>query len=312
MPSLTANQIVAYNLARIRKARGLSQDQAADLLEPYIGARWSKAVYSAAERSYDGKRVRQFTADDLVAMAKAFGVPVLYFFLPPKVEDRGNVTAVSSGAHDIAWLELFDVILGGAYRSTLLPRVLELPPQDRPAASTRMGQLIGLLSANGAAAEERDRRATELRDRNIRRDLASRPIPAEDGVDRPIATAIVTSELGVLVGQRVDGNPPWTFISGEIEPGESPADAAKREVKEETTMEVEIGDLIGERTHPKTGRRMFYLAAIPTQSYEIFVGDPAELAAVRWVSLAEADELMKVYGMFDKVREHLARELGES
>ena len=312
MPSLTANQLVAYNLARIRKVRGLSQDQAADLLEPYLGARWSKAVYSAAERSYDGKRVRQFTADNLVAMSKAFGVPVLYFFLPPKTEDRGSAAALSSGEHDIAWRELFDVMLGGAYRSTLLPRVLELPPEDRPAASTRMGQLIGLVSANGAAAEERDRRATELRDRNIRRDAARRPIPAEEGAERPIATAIVTSELGVLVGQRVDGDPPWTFISGEIEPGESPAEAAEREVKEETTLEVEVGDLIGERTHPKTGRRMFYLAAIPPRSYEIFVGDPAELADVRWVSLAEADELMKAYGMFDKVHEHLVQEIGES
>ena len=312
MPSLTANQIVAYNLARIRKVRGLSQGQAAELLEPYLGARWSKAVYSAAERSYDGKRVRQFTADNLVAISKAFGVPVVYFFLPPKAEDRGPATSLGSGEHDIAWSELFDVMLGGAYRSTLLPRVLELPAEDRPAASTRLGQLIALVSSNGSAAAERDRMATEMRDRSIRRDLANRPIPEEEGMARPIATAIVTSERGVLVGQRRDGRPPWTFISGEVEPGESPAFAASREVKEEATLDVEVGDLIGERDHPKTGRHMYYLAATPTHGTEIFVGDDDELAEVRWVSLAEADELMKDYGIFDKVREHLARELGES
>src|ERR1700733_4927729 len=124
MTSMTANQLVAYNLARVRKAQGLSQEQAADLLAPWLGVRWSKAVYSAAERSYDGKRVRQFSADDLIAMSSAFGVPVLHFFLPPKAEDRGKATSVGSGEHEVSWPELFDVMLGGAYRSALFPRVL--------------------------------------------------------------------------------------------------------------------------------------------------------------------------------------------
>jgi hypothetical protein len=33
---------------------------------------------------------------------------------------------------------------------------------------------------------------------------------------------VVTSRLGVLVGRRRDGTPPWTFPGGKIEPGESP------------------------------------------------------------------------------------------
>jgi NADH pyrophosphatase NudC (nudix superfamily) len=53
---------------------------------------------------------------------------------------------------------------------------------------------------------------------------------------------------------------------------------------------------------------MIYMAARPTHGTEIFVGDADELAEVRWVSLAEADELLS--GMFEPVREHLARELG--
>jgi len=129
-------------------------------------------------------------------------------------------------------------------------------------------------------------------------------------LQQPVATAIVTSGLGVLVGRRNDGKPPWTFIAGEIEPGESPADAAEREVKEETTLEVEAGDVIGERVHPRTGRTMIYLAARPVRGTEIFVGDSDELAEVRWVSLAEADELMAAYGMFGPVHDYLEREIG--
>jgi hypothetical protein len=34
MPTMSANQLVAYNLARIRKVQGLSQEQAAELLMP--------------------------------------------------------------------------------------------------------------------------------------------------------------------------------------------------------------------------------------------------------------------------------------
>ena len=56
--TISASQLVAYNLTRIRKALGLSQEQTASRLQPYLGVRWSKAVYSAAERSYDGSRVR--------------------------------------------------------------------------------------------------------------------------------------------------------------------------------------------------------------------------------------------------------------
>lgn len=127
-----------------------------------------------------------------------------------------------------------------------------------------------------------------------------------------VVTAIVTSSRGVLVGRRNDGKPPWTFIAGEQDAvqDESPADTAVREVKEETTLEVEAGDVIGERVHPRTGRHMIYMAARPVRGTEIVVGDEEELAEVRWVSLAECDQLMAEYGMFEPVHDYLERELG--
>jgi 8-oxo-dGTP diphosphatase len=143
--------------------------------------------------------------------------------------------------------------------------------------------------------------------------------PADDGgpsdyfareeAPQPVVAAIVTSRLGVLIGRRNDGKPPWTFIAGEQDAvkDENPADTAVREVKEETGLRVEAGAVIGERVHPKTGRRMVYIAAAPTHGTDVFVGDEEELAEVRWVTMAEADELLP--GMYEPVREHLAREL---
>src|SRR4051794_12692987 len=125
----------------------------------------------------------------------------------------------------------------------------------------------------------------------------------------PVAAAIVTSPLGVLVGKRNDGKPPYTFIAGEVEPGESAADAAVREVKEETGLLVAAADYeIGRRVHPKTGRTMIYLPCSPTHGTDVFVGDEEELAEVRWITLAEADELLP--GLFEPVRDHLARAIG--
>jgi transcriptional regulator with XRE-family HTH domain len=83
---LTPNQVVAHNLRRARERRGLTQEQAAELLEPFLGERWSVAVFSAAERSIAGKRVRVFDADTIHAFARAFGLPIGFFFLPPDAD----------------------------------------------------------------------------------------------------------------------------------------------------------------------------------------------------------------------------------
>jgi 8-oxo-dGTP diphosphatase len=127
---------------------------------------------------------------------------------------------------------------------------------------------------------------------------------------QPVVAAIVTSARGVLAGRRRDGKPPWTFIAGEQEPGELPADTAVREVKEESGIEAKAGEVIGQRVHPKTGRTMIYLAARPARGTHVtaIVGDEAELAEVRWVAtLDELHELMP--DLYPPVRDYLARTL---
>jgi 8-oxo-dGTP pyrophosphatase MutT (NUDIX family) len=110
------------------------------------------------------------------------------------------------------------------------------------------------------------------------------------------------------VARRNDGKPLWTFIAGEIEYGEDPADAAVREVREETGLRIRSMGVIGRRVHPHTGRKIVYLAAWPTHGTEAFVGDDQELAEVRWVDLAQADELMGG-AMFEPVRSYLKETL---
>jgi transcriptional regulator with XRE-family HTH domain len=79
---VTVNSIVALNLAYFRKAAGLTQEE----LGEQIG--WGKSVVSTAERSWDAKRVRSFTAEDLIGIATALQIPLAALFLPP--EDDGT------------------------------------------------------------------------------------------------------------------------------------------------------------------------------------------------------------------------------
>ena len=79
---ISVNAIVALNMGYFRRAAGLSQQELGDL----IG--WGKSMVSTAERSADARRVRQFSADDLVKIAAALRIPVGGLFLPP--EDSGT------------------------------------------------------------------------------------------------------------------------------------------------------------------------------------------------------------------------------
>lgn len=153
--------------------------------------------------------------------------------------------------------------------------------------------------------------------KEVRRRMSRRIDPAEESEHvpeeatkperPPVVAAIVTCERGVLIGRRRDGKPPWTFIAGEVEPGESIADAAIREVKEETGLRVVAAEReIARRVHPKTGRTMVYLACSPTGPTDVFVGDPEELVEVKWAPLAEAEELLP--GMFEPVHRYLVEQ----
>lgn len=88
---VTANQVVAWNLARYRKAAGLTQAELAAL----IG--WGDGAVSDAERSWKGGRVREFDAHALTAIAFALGIPVLALLLPPDGDGQGERWEMDAG-----------------------------------------------------------------------------------------------------------------------------------------------------------------------------------------------------------------------
>jgi hypothetical protein len=106
------NQIVALNVGRARALRGWTQEQAAEALAPYLGTKWSNASFSAVERSIAGARVKQFSADELVALSRGFDLPLGWFFTPPPPSEDAGVHVPDAGMKGTDPQLLLDVVLG--------------------------------------------------------------------------------------------------------------------------------------------------------------------------------------------------------
>ncbi len=277
---------VIENLKDLRRIRRLTYKDLSDRLEE-LGRPIPTLGLSRIEKGN-----RRVDADDLVALAIALGVSPTSLLLPRNAgpgeaieltSEGGPVTAqaawvwadgkyplVTSGGNPITWREIAD-----------------FESHARP-----------VWHEGGTLTQWRDeakRFAAEMEELRT----AAQP---------PVVAVIVTSEHGVLITERRDGTPPWGFVTGEIEPGEQPEDAAVREVKEEAGLEVRPGRVIGERDHPATGRHMIYMAAAPVRGANYIIGDEAELKNVAWAALDDALGLMP--DMYEPVREYLAAELG--
>jgi 8-oxo-dGTP pyrophosphatase MutT (NUDIX family)/transcriptional regulator with XRE-family HTH domain len=303
------SEVFRVRLREVRRLRGWTQADLASALAR-AGVDLGESAVVRMERG-----IRGVSLDEAIAIATVLGVSPLHMIVP--LDDNGSqltprLTVPTTEAR--AWIRG--------------QRPLTEADEQLYYAQAPVSEAEWLAIAPGAwrfKTKEEYQSTRAKWERELFRAALSGRVPQEPGPDAedipvqrpagqaqqpPIVAAIVTSDRGVLVGRRNDRTPPWTFIAGEQDAvqDEFPEDTAVREVKEETGLRIQAGEVIGQRVHPKTGRTMIYIAAAPTHGTDVFVGDEDELAEVRWVSLAEADELLP--GMYEAVREHLEREIG--
>jgi transcriptional regulator with XRE-family HTH domain len=106
-----ASQVVAHNLTRARELRGLTQAEIAERMTRFTGASWTAVTVAQAEGSVSGNRLRQFTANELVALARTFDLPVLYFFMPPE-DGEGEFRTPDYAARGWPWEYLLVLLWG--------------------------------------------------------------------------------------------------------------------------------------------------------------------------------------------------------
>ena len=116
----------------------------------------------------------------------------------------------------------------------------------------------------------------------------------------PAAACLVRDSEGRVLFVRQVGGHSWSLPAGAIDPGETPAEAACRETREEASVEVELLGLAGvfgggpafHRFYPNGDEVAWVTIAFDAR---ITAGVPApdnvETAEVRWASLDEADAL---------------------
>lgn len=126
---LTVNQLVAYNLMRARRRKAWTQQETAERLTERTTRKWTAATLSAAERSWQTGRSRQFDANELAAFAAIFGCPIPYFFVPIKPEDGHLIWYALSKVDEalefpiLETKELLDAAVPLRYPSSLVDEV---------------------------------------------------------------------------------------------------------------------------------------------------------------------------------------------
>jgi len=103
-----------------------------------------------------------------------------------------------------------------------------------------------------------------------------------------IAVAIVVKNSKVLMVRRrvKTADLSWQFPGGKVEAGEDEAQAARREVWEETTINCRPGRTLGHRPHP-THQILIHYWLCDYQSGRAAIGDTDEIDRVAWMTPEE-------------------------
>lgn len=127
-----------------------------------------------------------------------------------------------------------------------------------------------------------------------------------------VAMAVVVDRGRLLMIRRavVEGDLVWALPGGKLEDGEPAEQAAVRETLEETGLTVRAVQLLGERIHPDTGRRIVYVACVALEG-SARRASLREVSAVAWAAPSEIPRYVP-RGLYPPVQAHLEQRAREA
>ncbi len=106
---LDMTQVVGHRMWTARDDQGKTQEWVAERMTRFTGTSWTSSTVSLAENSPTSSRPRSFTANEVVALARTFTLPIPYFFIPP---DEPSVPPDFPGAPSAGWDYLVALLVG--------------------------------------------------------------------------------------------------------------------------------------------------------------------------------------------------------
>jgi 8-oxo-dGTP diphosphatase len=124
------------------------------------------------------------------------------------------------------------------------------------------------------------------------------------------SVAIIKNDHLVMVRQIYKGEEIWTFPGGSIEEGETPEQAAVREVYEETGLKVAIiKPLIEIYNERISGKYYCFLGSVMDGTIKLgqdpeLISTEQELKEVKWILIDELHENNEVKRILEKINEY--------
>jgi transcriptional regulator with XRE-family HTH domain len=223
---LSVHQVVAHNVFQARRLRGWTQEEAARAISETLGRPLTAAGVSAIEKTFTSKRQRVVDVAELAAFARAFGLPIAWFFLPPagregdpipNLYEHAATLAVDVFGDDDAWAWYLARILSliGAPRSILHDELLgsaDYPDAgawtgiDRKRDQLLRAALERFAADNSELVETLLRKLAELRGLTVAGFAESYQRNPDDPFGE-LAQRVEVERVEVVEGLR-DGKPP--------------------------------------------------------------------------------------------------------